>query len=81
MSRRDGVDGPTHASTPLIEGKEHLRDIARVADEYALCMDSTQSLPPLPQSAPITRRQIFDQLGKALVPTGGSAQHVRRSRR
>jgi dynein heavy chain len=50
---------------PLIEGKEHLRDIARVADEYALCMDSTRACLHYLKARQLPVDRLFDQLGKA----------------
>ena len=52
---------------PLIEGKEHLRDIARVADEYALCMDSTRACLHYLKARQLPVDRLFDQLGKALA--------------
>ena len=54
---------------PLIEGKEHLRDIARVADEYALCIDSTRACLHYLKARQLPVDRLFDQLGKALVLT------------
>jgi dynein heavy chain len=53
--------------TPLIEGKEHLRDIARVADEYALRMDSTRACLHYLKARQNPVDRLFDQLGKALA--------------
>ena len=52
---------------PLIEGKEHLRDIARVADDYALCMDSTRACLHYLKARQLPVDRLFDQLGKALA--------------
>jgi hypothetical protein len=51
------------------QGKEHLRDIARVADEYALCMDSTRACLHYLKARQLPVDRLFDQLGKALVLT------------
>ena len=52
---------------PLIEGKEHLRDIARNAEQYALTIDATRAaLAHLKgRGNPVDR--LVDQLGKAVV--------------
>ena len=65
-SRRDGIRA---TQGPLIEGKEHLRDIARVADDYALCMDSTRACLHYLKARQLPVDRLFDQLGKALVLT------------
>ena len=62
-------DGVRATQGPLIEGKEHLRDIARVADEYALCMDSTRACLHYLKARQLPVDRLFDQLGKALVLT------------
>ena len=64
---------------PLIEGKEHLRDIARVADEYALCMDSTRACLHYLKARQLPVDRLFDQLGKALVLTQCLALSITRS--
>ena len=49
------------------QGKEHLRDIARVADEYALCMDSTRACLHYLKARQLPVDRLFDQLSKALA--------------
>ena len=44
-----------------------MRDIARVADEYALCMDSTRACLHYLKARQLPVDRLFDQLGKALA--------------
>ena len=44
-------------------------DIARVADDYALCMDSTRACLHYLKARQLPVDRLFDQLGKALVLT------------
>ena len=56
-----------------------MRDIARVADDYALCMDSTRACLHYLKARQLPVDRLFDQLGKALVLTRRLSLSITRS--
>ncbi|KAK7241082.1 dynein light chain binding protein [Aureococcus anophagefferens] len=55
------------AIAPLIEGKEHLRDIEKMSEQYALCIDTTRVALAHLKSRGNQVDRMMDQLGKAIV--------------